>query len=64
MAKDNSLIDQRYVDMVGRYQKESDLKTKIQMKYRFIHWFSIKREDLTDAESEYLQTCICSVYDD
>ena len=54
MAKDNSLIDQRYVDMVGRYQKESDLKTKIQMKYRFIHWFSIKREDLTDAESEYL----------
>jgi len=57
----NYSIREKFVKMVKRYENENDLKTKIQMKYKFIDWLKLYQDELTDAEIEYLQACICKV---
>lgn len=57
----NYSIREKFVKMVKRYENEKDLKTKIQMKYKFIDWIKTYQCELTDAEIEYLQACICKV---
>jgi hypothetical protein len=54
-------IDQKYVDLVKRYEKDKNPKTKIQKKHKFIHWIKLYQSELTDAEIEYLQEGICKV---
>ena len=56
-------IRPKYKNMVERYEHEKDLANKIQMKHKFIYWFSGHHNELTDAEIEYLQKCICKVED-
>lgn len=54
-------IRPKYYDLVKRYESEKDKAKKIQMKYKFIDWIKWYNSELTDAEIEYLQECICKV---
>ena len=54
-------IDPKYVELVKRYEKDKNPLTKIQKKHKFIQWIKIYQSELTDAEIEYLQECICKV---
>lgn len=56
-------IRPKYHDMVMRYQSETNIAKRIEMKYRFVQWLSENYYSLTEAEIEYLQTCICIVED-
>ena len=56
-------IRPQYISMVKRYENEKDAAKKIEMKHKFIEWISGNSSSLTDAEIEYLQTCICPVED-
>ena len=59
----NYVIRPKYKELVKRYENEKDLAKKIEMKHKFRHWISYFSSELTDAEIEYLQTCICRVED-
>lgn len=54
-------IRKKYIDMVSRYKETKGQIDKIQKKYKFMAWFSSHRDNLTDAEKEYLQESICYV---
>lgn len=56
-------IRPQYISLVKRYDNEKDLAKKIEMKHKFMMWLSCNNEKLTDAEIEYLQSCICPVED-
>lgn len=56
-------IRPQYISMVKRYQSEQDIIKKIEMKHKFINWLQVYSCELTDAEKEYLQSCICPVED-
>ncbi len=56
-------IRPQYISMVNRYRSEQDTIKKIEMKHKFISWLQVYSCELTDAEKEYLQTCICPVED-
>lgn len=55
------VIRPKYIKLVERYVKDNNPLTKIQKKHKFIHWLKIYQSELTDAEKEYLQECICKV---
>ena len=57
------VIRQQYKNLVKRYENEKDLARKIEMKHKFIHWIKYYSSELTNAEIEYLQECICRVED-
>ena len=54
-------IRPQYISLVKRYDNEKDLAKKIEMKHKFMSW--LNTNNLTDAEIEYLQSCICPVED-
>lgn len=56
-------IRPQYISMVKRYENEKDTAKKIEMKHKFIEWIKVNDCVLTDAEIEYLQSCICPVDD-
>lgn len=56
-------IRPQYISLVKRYDNEKDLAKKIEMKHKFMFWLSVNSNQLTDAEIEYLQSCICPVED-
>ena len=56
-------IRPQYISMVKRYESEKDPAKKIEMKHKFIEWISNNSSNLTDAEIEFLQLCICPVED-
>ena len=63
MNTPNWKIRPQYISMVNRYENEKDLKMKIEMKHKFVDWIKVNSCNLTDAEIEYLQSCICPVED-
>ena len=56
-------IRPQYISLVKRYDNEKDTAKKIEMKHKFMLWLSCNTHNLTDAEVEYLQSCICPVED-
>lgn len=56
-------IRPQYISLVKRYENEKDIAKKVEMKHKFIEWIGCNHNSLTDAEIEYLQSCICPVDD-
>lgn len=61
MSLRNWEIRDKYKNLVKRYDSEKDTVKKIQMRYKFIDWYGSHSYELTSAEQEYLQSCICPV---
>ena len=56
-------IQQKYIDMVERYNAEKNSAIQTMMKYKFRDWIIEKQYKLTEAEKEYLQKNIMFVED-
>ena len=57
------IIRPQYISMVKRYEDEKNLAKKTEMKHKFLAWMTEHHTELTDAELDYLQACICIVED-
>lgn len=62
---EEQMIDQKYLDMVARFQAVPNNRTntvkRLKMMMRFEIWYKDHIEELNKSEREYLQANICRV---